>query len=37
MTEELSFDEQVIDTLTTFLRALVDPNRLRILAVLVRH
>jgi ArsR family transcriptional regulator len=35
--EELAFDEQVIDKLTTVLKALADPNRLRILAVLVQH
>jgi len=33
MAEELAFDEQVIDKLTIVLKALADPNRLRILAV----
>jgi ArsR family transcriptional regulator len=35
--EELTLDEQVIDRLTTVLKALADPNRLRILAVLVQR
>jgi len=37
MAEELAFDEQVIDRLAAVLKALADPNRLRILAVLVQH
>ena len=37
MAEELTLDEQVIDKLTTVLKALADPNRLRILAVLVQR
>ena len=37
MAEELAFDEQVIDRLAAVLKALADPNRLRILAVLAQH
>jgi ArsR family transcriptional regulator len=37
MAEELTLDEQVIDRLAAVLKALADPNRLRILAVLVQH
>jgi ArsR family transcriptional regulator len=37
MAEELTFDEQVIDRLAAVLKALADPNRLRILAVLAQH
>ena len=37
MAEELTVDEQVIDRLAAVLKALADPNRLRILAVLVQH
>ncbi len=37
MAEELAFDEQVIDRLAAVLKALAEPNRLRILAVLVQQ
>ena len=37
MAEELTFNEQVIDRLASVLKALSDPNRLRILAVLAQR